>query len=407
MSWRKIGIVSVGWMVLVAALSLASSASEEFDIWVNSTGNGDDMEVCLEEGSAVHVFIRVSTAVRDLTIWDMESTGDQVVLVTDQVPAGLRVGEPFSVGRGTVMGVGWETLVLQVVTTTGETMTTSRSFKISRDCDEEILFDDFSLCIAAVSVVPPPFDEMSSGDPELTLGIGGTAQGCNVSYHVGQQISIRYAIASGAPKRVSLRNVAPGIGSQLRALDQKTVSPGAVNTVPAVVTGGQGTGQLVLRADSGDEGMQACTCSMSVRPSRSFEEGFDAGRVTSPPWQNGHEGQAPWDIVSGGAHTGDRCATAGGLSDYGVASLCLGLSTDRAGTLTFWYRTSTEESYDWLKFFVGETQMDAWSGSNGWQEASYSLPAGTHDLCWVYEKDESQSWGQDRVWIDQVEFVSP
>ena len=75
------------------------------------------------------------------------------------------------------------------------------------------------------------------------------------------------------------------------------------------------------------------------------------------------------------------------------------------GTLTFWWKVSSEENFDFLRFFIdGVEQSGAIHGEVDWQQRTNLISSGTHTLRWRYEKDSSASEGQDAGWIDELHF---
>ena len=74
------------------------------------------------------------------------------------------------------------------------------------------------------------------------------------------------------------------------------------------------------------------------------------------------------------------------------------------GTLSFWWKVSSESSYDFLKFYIdGVVQGSGISGSVDWSQVSnINVPSGTHTLRWTYSKDDSTSVGSDAGWVDQI-----
>jgi hypothetical protein len=80
------------------------------------------------------------------------------------------------------------------------------------------------------------------------------------------------------------------------------------------------------------------------------------------------------------------------------------LKYNAPGTLQFWYRISTEQGWDFLRFYIDNVQQPgAWSGTIGWtQSPAYNLAAGNHVLRWSYIKDSSVSSGADTVWVDNI-----
>ena len=75
------------------------------------------------------------------------------------------------------------------------------------------------------------------------------------------------------------------------------------------------------------------------------------------------------------------------------------------GTLTFWWKVSSETNYDFLRFAVDGVEQACISGEAGWVQASFPVAAGSHALRWTYTKDGNTSRGQDAGWVDQVSFT--
>ena len=72
------------------------------------------------------------------------------------------------------------------------------------------------------------------------------------------------------------------------------------------------------------------------------------------------------------------------------------------GTVSFYWRVSSEEDYDQLRFYIDGQEKDAISGEQGWYYVSYNFSSGTHVLKWEYSKDGSASSGSDCGWVDGV-----
>lgn len=130
-------------------------------------------------------------------------------------------------------------------------------------------------------------------------------------------------------------------------------------------------------------------------------EDFASGDFTAWPWDNTSSMQ-PWRIDENISYSGRYSARSGAIGHRQTSDLAMSLYLPFSDTLTFWRRTSTEESYDNLLFYVDNVQYDGWSGENGWSRVRYLLPPGRHRLLWRYRKDESGSHGDDCVWIDKI-----
>ena len=84
----------------------------------------------------------------------------------------------------------------------------------------------------------------------------------------------------------------------------------------------------------------------------------------------------------------------------------LGDKTKRA------YSITSSPTDDFLEFYIdNQSQNINLHGDSDWQEFSVNVPVGTHLLSWVYQKDNSQSSGEDCAWVDLIQFppgaVSP
>ncbi|HOB99511.1 MAG TPA: Ig-like domain-containing protein [Verrucomicrobiota bacterium] len=117
-------------------------------------------------------------------------------------------------------------------------------------------------------------------------------------------------------------------------------------------------------------------------------------------WTTG--GHAPWSGQTVVTHDGKDAAQSGTI-EHDQQSW-LQTTVVGPGALTFWWRISSEEDYDCLRFSVNGLEWAAISGSVGWQWRTFSIDSGTHTLLWSYTKDEIETAGQDRAWLDEVSW---
>jgi len=64
------------------------------------------------------------------------------------------------------------------------------------------------------------------------------------------------------------------------------------------------------------------------------------------------------------------------------------------GTVSFFWKVSSEASYDFLEFYIDGTRQDRISGNINWVQKSYVLTAGMHTLQWKYIKRQSHNCRQ-------------
>jgi hypothetical protein len=115
----------------------------------------------------------------------------------------------------------------------------------------------------------------------------------------------------------------------------------------------------------------------------------------------------PWFGQTNVSHDGYASGRSFFLSD-GQQSI-LTTTTNGPGTLSFWWKASSEANADILSFLCyggGTTNLKAQiSGETGWQQVSALLPGGPLTMSWAYSKNASLSAGLDAGFVDQVSFV--
>jgi len=83
------------------------------------------------------------------------------------------------------------------------------------------------------------------------------------------------------------------------------------------------------------------------------------------------------------------------------------------GNVSFYWKVSSEGSYDYLYVCVDNSSCTRSSGYNqrisgtvNWTPVTISLTAGTHTIRWGYGKDGSVVSGSDRGWVDAISFTT-
>ena len=113
--------------------------------------------------------------------------------------------------------------------------------------------------------------------------------------------------------------------------------------------------------------------------------------------------QNDWYVDAANAFDGTHSLRSNDIFDNQTASFAYqtaNLSAPRS--VSFYCKVSSEESYDYLRFYIDNIVQNAWSGESDWTFAQFSVPAGVHTLKWSYEKDSYVSDGDDCAWIDMV-----
>jgi len=155
----------------------------------------------------------------------------------------------------------------------------------------------------------------------------------------------------------------------------------------------------------------------------STSNGNDLGRVDLVDWSGGIQppssgplsealdtnlsftaaGDAAWFAQTAIAYFHGDAAQSGNIWD-GQDSL-IQTTVSGAGTVSFFWKVSSEAGYDFLEFYIDGVLQDRITGSVGWHQMMYAISdSGSHTLKWRYVKDYSVSDGDDSGWIDLVDW---
>jgi len=129
-------------------------------------------------------------------------------------------------------------------------------------------------------------------------------------------------------------------------------------------------------------------------------EDWESGADSTYDWQ--YSGNANWFVQSQTVYEGQYAQESGNIGNNQSTSLELTIDYPSASMVEFMYKVSSEEGWDYLRFYIDNQMQDEWSGEVNWTLASYPVTAGTHTLSWIYEKDEFVASGSDAAWVDNI-----
>ena len=129
-------------------------------------------------------------------------------------------------------------------------------------------------------------------------------------------------------------------------------------------------------------------------------EDFETGDFSKYDW---HFNNYPWIIVDGDqVYEGEYGTRSANIYDNQNSIMEMEYSSVADGEISFYYKVSSESSYDFLKFYINGIEKDSWSGIVDWTEATYDVPEGENTFKWEYSKDVSVSTGDDCAWVDYI-----
>ncbi len=179
---------------------------------------------------------------------------------------------------------------------------------------------------------------------------------------------------------------------------------GITLTAPATV------GSANFSSWSGCDSNSGVTCNLSMTGDKTVTANYTTTTIplgqavdnTDLTWTTG--GSDNWTGQTVTYFYGASAAQSGQIGDSQESSIQT-IATG-PGTLHFYWKVSSESDYDFLRFFINGTEQNgSISGNTGWTQMTFTIPAGTNTLKWVYTKDESISENEDQGWLDKVEWT--
>lgn len=118
----------------------------------------------------------------------------------------------------------------------------------------------------------------------------------------------------------------------------------------------------------------------------------------------GTDGDAPWFEQTEEFVVGESAARSGAVGRGGVTRLTTTVSG--TGTLSFWWKVSSETGYDTLTVSVDGEDVAVIFGEQEWERVSIPVKgAGAHTVVWTFMRDTSVSRGFDCGWVDGVAWT--
>ena len=114
-------------------------------------------------------------------------------------------------------------------------------------------------------------------------------------------------------------------------------------------------------------------------------------------------GNALWFFQNAVSRDGEDALQSGVITD--LQSSAIHTTITGPGQISFYWKVSSERNLDLLNFYINDVLVDSISGILDWKLAAFEVIEGTHDIRWEYQKNISQSAGQDAGWVDLVEYV--
>jgi hypothetical protein len=128
-------------------------------------------------------------------------------------------------------------------------------------------------------------------------------------------------------------------------------------------------------------------------------EDWESGDFNTYNWH--FAGSSEWQI-SDIRYEGNYGAVSGATGDNSTSEVYLDYNVMQDDSISFYIKTSCEQDYDNLKFYINNTLLGLWTGETGWERISIPVSSGTQRFRWVYTKDSFTAVGDDKAWIDYI-----
>ena len=129
-------------------------------------------------------------------------------------------------------------------------------------------------------------------------------------------------------------------------------------------------------------------------------EDWESGDFSQFEWQN--DNSHLWTITTQGPYEGTYAAKSGTIGNNQSSTLSIVVESSHPDTVSFYYKVSSEENYDYLYFTIDGVKEGSWTGDINWTKAQYYINSGRHTLKWEYKKDNWMSAGSDMAMIDLI-----
>ncbi|MHC1707604.1 MAG: C25 family cysteine peptidase [Bacteroidales bacterium] len=133
------------------------------------------------------------------------------------------------------------------------------------------------------------------------------------------------------------------------------------------------------------------------------DENFETGDFTQFTWQSTGS-NLPWFITTENPYEGLYCSKSGSIGHDQKSVMQLTLNVLAEDSISFFRKVSSENTYDYLYFYIDNTKQGEWSGEAEWERVAYKVTAGNHTFKWIYEKDFMATGGSDAAWVDFIVF---
>ena len=203
---------------------------------------------------------------------------------------------------------------------------------------------------------------------------------------------------------LSLPNLFGFMASQPDSQQLDSLAPGqfAVVSFPVTMAADLPNNLLpfALQADDGQDTFNISSFALPI--GLGVLEDFETGDFSRFNWSNN---TYPWTITNVDPFDGNFSARSKeNLRNSSQSRFSITWTSTIDDSISFYYKVSSEQGYDFFRFFMDGAELLAASGDVVWSRAAFPVNAGTHIFSFSYNKDVSRTDGSDCAWVDNVQL---
>lgn len=253
----------------------------------------------------------------------------------------------------------------------------------------------------------PPFITLAGyvSGPDIVLAQGATALASGQTFDIGlAPRTVEFTIRNnGNVGNLAISGISVTGNFQITKQPATTIPPQGSTTFKVLaqsIASGVQTGSISITSNAGN--VAAFSLPLASKSLTAASEGITDGSMAT----SGTGGAVGWDFASTQLPSGQSGQALKNGSTPHSGGSALELTTQTAGVVSWSWKVSAQQDFDWLLCEVDGQEVAGISTKNGaWQTQAVQVPAGAN-IRWVYRKDASGTIGEDAGYLTDVAFRS-
>jgi formylglycine-generating enzyme required for sulfatase activity len=261
--------------------------------------------------------------------------------------------------------------------------------------------------LAPDSTTAPPVITLTGyvRGPDIGVAQGGSSLTSGQTFDMGlTPRTVEFTIRNNGNTADLVISAVSATGNfQITQQPATTIPPQGSTTFKVLaqnVASGLQSGSVSIASNAGN--LATFSLTLTSKSLTSVTEGIADGSMAT----SGTGGATAWDFAATTLPSGQNGQALKTGTTPNDSESVLEFTTQAAGVVSWSWKVSTQEDFDWLLCEVDGQEVAGISTKNGvWQTQVVNVPAGAN-VRWVYRKDTSGSIGQDAGYLADVEFRS-